>query len=55
MESIPLTVFTIVAVVGFRSSLWLVVGALAAHGLFDSLALLVGVGLRRRGNSFAAR
>jgi len=29
------TVFISAALLGFRSSLWLVVGALAAHGVFD--------------------
>ena len=29
------TVFVVVAVAGFRSSLWLVVAALAGHGVFD--------------------
>ena len=34
-ESLVGAVFAVVAVVGFRSSLWLVVGALCAHGVFD--------------------
>jgi hypothetical protein len=29
--------FVIVAVIGFKSNLWLVVVALAAHGVFDAL------------------
>jgi uncharacterized membrane protein len=35
LESIVMTVFAIAAVVGFKSSLWIVVGALAGHGVFD--------------------
>jgi hypothetical protein len=35
LESLVGAVFLAVAVSGFRSSLWLVVVALAAHGLFD--------------------
>jgi hypothetical protein len=34
-ESIAILAFLGVAVAGFRKSLWLVVAALAAHGLFD--------------------
>ena len=34
-ESLVGAVFAAVAVVGFRSSLWLVVAALCAHGVFD--------------------
>jgi hypothetical protein len=34
-ESLVILVFMGLAVAGFRTSLWLVVGALAAHGLFD--------------------
>jgi hypothetical protein len=34
-ESIAITVFFAAAVVGFKRSLWLVVAALAAHGIFD--------------------
>jgi hypothetical protein len=34
-ESLVGAVFLAVAVSGFRSSLWLVVVALAAHGIFD--------------------
>jgi hypothetical protein len=34
-ESLIGAVFAAAAVWGFRSSLWLVVGALAAHGVFD--------------------
>jgi hypothetical protein len=36
-ESIVMTGFAIAAVVGFKSSAWIVVGALAGHGVFDSL------------------
>ncbi len=35
LEALAGAVFITVAAVGFRSSLWLVVAALAAHGLFD--------------------
>jgi hypothetical protein len=35
VETLIMTVFLLVAAIGFRTSLWLVVGALAAHGIFD--------------------
>jgi hypothetical protein len=35
LESLVGTVFLAVAVSGFKSSLWLVAAALAAHGIFD--------------------
>jgi hypothetical protein len=35
VESIVMTAFAIIAVLGFRFNLWLVVFALAAHGVFD--------------------
>lgn len=35
LESIQLTVFAIISVVGFRSNLWWVVVGLAGHGVFD--------------------
>jgi hypothetical protein len=35
MESVAILAFIVIAVVGFRTSLWLVAAALAAHGLFD--------------------
>ena len=35
LESVVSAVFLVVAVFGFRSSLWVVVLALAAHGVFD--------------------
>jgi hypothetical protein len=35
IESLVGVVFVVVAIVGFRSSLWLVVAALLLHGLFD--------------------
>jgi hypothetical protein len=34
-ESIAILAFLSLSVAGFRTSLWLVVAALAAHGLFD--------------------
>ena len=37
MESVVMSVFAAVAVVGFRSSAWIVVAALAGHGIFDAL------------------
>jgi hypothetical protein len=37
LESIVMTGFAIAAVVGFKSSAWIVVGALAGHGVFDAL------------------
>ena len=36
-ESVVMTGFALAAVAGFKSSAWVVVGALAAHGVFDSL------------------
>ena len=35
LESLAGVVFLLFAVCGFRSSLWVVVAALAAHGIFD--------------------
>ena len=35
LESLVGAVFLAVAVFGFKSSLWVVVGALVAHGIFD--------------------
>jgi hypothetical protein len=35
LELLPGVVFIAAAVIGFKSSLWLVAAALAAHGLFD--------------------
>jgi hypothetical protein len=35
LESLVCTVFIAIAVSGFRYSLWLIVVALAAHGIFD--------------------
>jgi hypothetical protein len=37
VESIVMSGFAIAAVVGFKSSAWIVVGALAGHGVFDAL------------------
>jgi hypothetical protein len=37
LESMVMTVFLIAAVVGFKSSLWIVVGGLAGHGILDAL------------------
>jgi hypothetical protein len=35
LESLVVAGFLVVAITGFRSSLWVVVVALAAHGIFD--------------------
>jgi hypothetical protein len=35
VETLVMTGFLLAAVVGFKKSLWLVVAALAAHGVFD--------------------
>jgi hypothetical protein len=35
VESIIMTLFAAAAVAGFKSSTWIVAGALAAHGVFD--------------------
>jgi hypothetical protein len=40
-ELVQLSVFTTLAVVGFKRSGWLVVGAIVAHGLFDSFHGLI--------------
>jgi hypothetical protein len=37
VESGFMTVFAVVAVIGFRLNLWLVVAGLAGHGLFDAV------------------
>ena len=36
LEMIPVAAFIMAAVAGFRSSPWIVVGALAGHGVFDA-------------------
>jgi hypothetical protein len=36
LESAVMMVFVIAAVAGFKSSVWIVVGALAGHGVFDA-------------------
>ena len=35
VESVVMSLFAIAAVVGFKSSAWIVVAALAGHGVFD--------------------
>ncbi|HEV2084180.1 MAG TPA: hypothetical protein VGR09_03785, partial [Gemmatimonadales bacterium] len=35
VETLVMTGFLLVAVMGFKKSLWMVVAALAAHGVFD--------------------
>lgn len=37
MESIGITVFILAAVIGFKTNLWIVAVALAAHGVYDFL------------------
>lgn len=37
LESVTMTLFALAAVVGFNRNLWLVVVAIAAHGVFDSV------------------
>jgi hypothetical protein len=37
LESVLMTVFVIAAVVGFKSSAWIIVAGLAGHGVFDAL------------------
>ena len=37
LESVIMAVFAIAAVVGFKSSSWIVVAALAGHGVLDAL------------------
>ena len=36
LELAPMTVFVIAAIAGFKSSTWIVVAGLAAHGIFDA-------------------
>jgi hypothetical protein len=37
LESVVMVLFAIAAVVGFKSSAWVVVAALAGHGVFDAV------------------
>jgi hypothetical protein len=37
MESAIMVVFVVAAVIGFKSSVWIIIAALAAHGVFDAL------------------
>jgi hypothetical protein len=37
IESVVMTVFAAAAVAGFKSSAWIVVAALAGHGIFDAV------------------
>jgi hypothetical protein len=37
LESVVMTVFVIAAVAGFKSSAWIVVAALAGHGMLDAV------------------
>ena len=37
LESVGMTLFAIPAVIGFKSSTWIVVAALAGHGVFDGV------------------
>ncbi len=34
-EAVPMTAFMLAAIIGFRKNLWIVVAALAGHGVFD--------------------
>ncbi len=34
-ESIAITAFLLISITGFKKNLWLIVGALCAHGVFD--------------------
>lgn len=36
LESVGMTVFSIVAIVGFKSSMWVIAAGLAGHGVFDA-------------------
>ena len=35
-ELVPFAIFLVLALVGFRKNLWLIVAALAGHGVFDA-------------------
>ena len=37
LESVVMSLFAMAAVVGFKSSAWIVVAALAGHGVFDAV------------------
>lgn len=37
LEAIPISAFVLASVLGFKRSLWFVVGALVAHGMFDAV------------------
>ena len=37
LESVVMSLFAVAAVVGFKSSAWIVVAALAGHGVFDAV------------------
>ena len=37
IESVVMTMFAAAAVAGFKSSAWIIVAALAAHGVFDAV------------------
>lgn len=37
LEAVPIAVFVVVSIAGFKYSLWLVVAALVGHGVFDVL------------------
>ena len=41
LESAVMSLFAIAAVVGFKSSAWIVVAALAGHGVFDAVHGLI--------------
>lgn len=37
LEAVPIAVFVVASIAGYKYSLWLVVAALVAHGVFDVL------------------
>src|SRR4051812_45230111 len=37
VESVVMTAFAVAAIAGFKSSAWIVVAALAGHGIFDAV------------------
>ena len=52
LESMVMAGFSIAAVVGFRSSAWIVVGGLAGHGVFDALSSARSRGLAEGARAF---
>ena len=56
-ETIAFALFASAAVIGFRTSLWIVAAALAAHGVFDFFhhGIVENEGLPRGGTAFCQR